>query len=499
MSRRYPFLLLCLIFINCYSSDRDNPLDPIRTEAVELKSIEFDDVTQTATLVWTPYHGIEPFQQYQIQRDEPGEEPSIVGTVGTVADTSYVDDTILPGITYTYWVLVRNTADLTVLSVPKEGLSGNVVAPIQILPPVLDHLTATAHIRWTRFPGTTFSSYELIRRTPQDAQTLAILQGSADTTFTDINLLGNVAYTYEVALNTTDGRRFSLSAEPDGIYLRQASFGNLSDPQGIDVDASGQHIYVADTGNGRIKKYSRDGSLLLSWGEPGEEDHQFFRPPSDVAVDQAGNVWVAVPAYDPKPPPTTYVKKFDASGLFLLKVDLGNSVFTQSLSLDANGDMFGVLPKADGERLLRLDLQGNVLFQEFISSFTPVGFTPNDFRAINSFSNTTAITNGQQGVFLFNIDNLNLAPSFIGRFGSQGSGPGEFNDPQGLDFGTTGFLFVVDAGNNRMQVFDDVVNNPNNPTFITQWGLPSPAQDVAVDSQGSIYVIAGGQVHKYVP
>ena len=73
MSRRHLILfVLFLILISCYSFERDNPLDPVRTEAVELLSIEFDDVSQTATLVWTVYRGIEPFQQYEIHRDEPG-------------------------------------------------------------------------------------------------------------------------------------------------------------------------------------------------------------------------------------------------------------------------------------------------------------------------------------------------------------------------------------------------------------------------------------------
>ena len=102
MSVRHLLPILSLFFLNCYSADRDNPLDPIRTEAVTLLSAHFDDVAQAATLVWTPYHGIEPLQRYEIQRKEPGEDASIVGTVGTVADTSYVDDTILPGRTYTY-------------------------------------------------------------------------------------------------------------------------------------------------------------------------------------------------------------------------------------------------------------------------------------------------------------------------------------------------------------------------------------------------------------
>lgn len=36
-------------------------------------------------------------------------------------------------------------------------------------------------------------------------------------------------------------------------------------PYGIAVDSSG-NIYVADTGNYRIQKFSSDGKFLLSWG-----------------------------------------------------------------------------------------------------------------------------------------------------------------------------------------------------------------------------------------
>ena len=63
------------------------------------------------------YQGIEPFQSYQIQRSEPGADPTIIGTIGTAGDTTFVDDTVLPGINYTYSVLIGNTSGLTVASV----------------------------------------------------------------------------------------------------------------------------------------------------------------------------------------------------------------------------------------------------------------------------------------------------------------------------------------------------------------------------------------------
>jgi len=39
-------------------------------------------------------------------------------------------------------------------------------------------------------------------------------------------------------------------------------------------------------------------------------------------------------------------------------------------------------------------------------------------------------------------------------FGSQGDGPGEFERPTDLDIGPDGRIFVVDFGNDRIQVFE---------------------------------------------
>lgn len=63
-------------------------------------------------------------------------------------------------------------------------------------------------------------------------------------------------------------------------------------PTNLALSAEGD-IYVADGyGNARIHKFSPDGRLLLSWGEPGEELGQ-FRVPHGIAVDRSGAVWVA--------------------------------------------------------------------------------------------------------------------------------------------------------------------------------------------------------------
>lgn len=53
------------------------------------------------------------------------------------------------------------------------------------------------------------------------------------------------------------------------------------------------NLYVSDGyGNARVHKFSPDGRLLLSWGEPGSGNGQFHLP-HGIAVDRQGIVYVA--------------------------------------------------------------------------------------------------------------------------------------------------------------------------------------------------------------
>lgn len=63
-------------------------------------------------------------------------------------------------------------------------------------------------------------------------------------------------------------------------------------PTNLAIAPSGE-MYVSDGyGNARIHKFSPDGELLLSWGEPGCGPGQ-FRIPHGIAVDRMGTVFVA--------------------------------------------------------------------------------------------------------------------------------------------------------------------------------------------------------------
>ncbi|MBA7601537.1 hypothetical protein ES703_08613 [subsurface metagenome] len=63
-------------------------------------------------------------------------------------------------------------------------------------------------------------------------------------------------------------------------------------PTGVAVTESGE-IYIADGyGNARVHKFSPDGKLLFSWGEPGGAPGQ-FRLPHTIWLDKQERVWIA--------------------------------------------------------------------------------------------------------------------------------------------------------------------------------------------------------------
>ena len=83
---------------------------------------------------------------------------------------------------------------------------------------------------------------------------------------------------------------------------------------------------------------------------------------------------------------------------------------------------------------------------------------------------------------------FSLQGDYLSKFGSPGSGDGQFNRPLGLCYNSEGLLYVVDCDNCRVQVFRD-------NEFLFKFGSKghSPGQFeepryVAVDSSDQVYV-----------
>ncbi len=88
-------------------------------------------------------------------------------------------------------------------------------------------------------------------------------------------------------------QKFSAEGKPMtawGVFGLTDTPGALYGPRGIAVDAKGR-IFVADTGNKRIMIYDSNGGILGAFGDTGFDAGQ-FNEPVDVKVDTKGNVYV---------------------------------------------------------------------------------------------------------------------------------------------------------------------------------------------------------------
>jgi DNA-binding beta-propeller fold protein YncE len=87
---------------------------------------------------------------------------------------------------------------------------------------------------------------------------------------------------------------------------------------------------------------------------------------------------------------------------------------------------------------------------------------------------------------------VSLAGAYLGAFGAQGDGPGQFNFPTNIARSPDGKLYVTDTMNFRVQVFDA------EGEFLSMFGRLGDGvgdfekpKGVAVDSAGHIYVVEG--------
>jgi len=235
-----------------------------------------------------------------------------------------------------------------------------------------------------------------------------------------------------------------------GVYLAQwgahgSGNGQFDTPFGVTVDAAGS-VYVADRGNNRIQKFTSNGDYLGQWGSHGTGSGQ-FDDPLGVASDAASNVYVVERA-------SNRVQKFTSTGGYLTQWGsfgtlAGQFRFPQSLAVDAVGNVY----VADW-------------LNHRVQKFTGTGAYVTQWGAFGSldgqFKYPVGIAIAANGdVFVSDTENarvqqFNTAGAHLVSFGTTGSDQGQFNLPRGVTTDAAGSVYIADTNNHRIQKFGDI-------------------------------------------
>jgi uncharacterized protein (TIGR03437 family) len=243
----------------------------------------------------------------------------------------------------------------------------------------------------------------------------------------------------------------------------------FADCDGIAEDSSG-NLYIADTGNQRIRKINTAGivSTLAGngvnsfSGDNGPAISAGLSAPQGVAVDAQGNVYIG-----------------DTGNNRIRKVTPGGIIST--IAGDGAQGYFGDGGPANQTQLnnptrLLVDASGNLYFSDSGNNVVRQISTSGSIRRV--------------------AGNANASAGFAGDGGPATAA--SIANPRGLAIDSTGALLIADGGNLRIRRVDSngvistiagngstTLSGDGRPPLNTGFGFPA---DVAVDSAGNIYI-----------
>lgn len=244
-----------------------------------------------------------------------------------------------------------------------------------------------------------------------------------------------------------------------GSFGEQLTNGNVgigffNEPWGVAVGPDGS-VYVTDTWNHRVQKFTEDGQPVKMWGQYGQPlpddpaTKDSFWGPRGIAVDSQGRVYIADTG-------NKRIVVFDSDGNYIS--EFGSAGFDPG-QFD---EPVGVAVSNDGT--VYVTDTWNQRIQSFIPSQDGTVFLPSMQWDVNawfgqSLDNKPFIAVGPNGdVFItdpegFRIVQFTSTGQFVRTWGDYGVNADEIGLAAGVTVDPLGNVWVSDAGNNRIMKF----------------------------------------------
>jgi DNA-binding beta-propeller fold protein YncE len=224
--------------------------------------------------------------------------------------------------------------------------------------------------------------------------------------------------------------------------------GSFNQPWGIAVGPDGS-VYVADTWNHRIQKFTPQGEFVRMWGYFGQAERpEGFWGPRDIAVDSAGRVFITDTG-------NKRVVVFTGDGEFVTQfgsagMDPGQFDEPVGIAVDQAGLVYVADTWNQRIQVFQADDQGQ---------YTPLRSWDLQAWYGQSLENKPYLTVDTQGnLFVsdpegYRILQFTLLGEPVRSWGDFGSESDHFAMPVGVTVDPQGDVWVVDSANNRIMRF----------------------------------------------
>ena len=231
-----------------------------------------------------------------------------------------------------------------------------------------------------------------------------------------------------------------LIYDRDGTFLRSWGEDIFKKPHGIWI-SPGDEIYVTDTVDHTVRKFSLSGELLMTLGtvdQPGSPGQPFNRPTRAV-LSQSGELYVS-DGYG-----QSRVHRLTPDGEVIVSwgepgTGPGEFALPHDVTLDTNDRVY-ILDRTN----LRCEIFNSN--GEYLTEWGDLR-SPNDLFI--DADDVIHIAEAEQRISI-----MTTAGEVIGRWGEQGTGPGQFSDaPHGIWIDSHGDLYVSEViAEKRLQKF----------------------------------------------